>query len=161
VRFKFGHVTPQNLGSTKPSYSTVWMAGVWGLPSKLMPWKTNAPDQSPRSTPTSDVTVVDQKSTHSPLAQILRNHHKLTPFRGVDFWNCIPSGLVYHPGVEWRANFKSISHRCHLFEVAFAWELTEETIHLPLGAIRKQKCFICSPFYGTACRWAVLGELKT
>ena len=25
---------------------------------------------------------------------------------------------------------------------------------------RKQKCFRCSPFYGRACRWAVLGELK-
>ena len=26
------------------------------------------------------------------------------------------------------ANFKSISHRYHLFEVAFVWELTKETI---------------------------------
>ena len=24
-----------------------------------------------------------------------------------------------HPGVEFRANLKSISHRCHLFEAAF------------------------------------------
>jgi len=30
-----------------------------------------------------------------------------------------------HPGVELRANLKSISHRCYLFEVAFAWELTK------------------------------------
>jgi len=30
-----------------------------------------------------------------------------------------------HPGVELRANLKSISHRCHLFEVAFVWELTK------------------------------------
>ena len=29
-----------------------------------------------------------------------------------------------------------------------------------LNAIRKQNCFICSPFYGRACRWAMLGELK-
>ena len=29
-----------------------------------------------------------------------------------------------------------------------------------LNAIRKQKCFICSPCYGRACRWAMLGELK-
>ena len=29
-----------------------------------------------------------------------------------------------------------------------------------LNAIRKQKCFLCSPFYGRACRWAMLGELK-
>jgi len=32
-----------------------------------------------------------------------------------------------------RANLKSISRRCHLFEVAFVWELTKEIIHLPLG----------------------------
>ena len=36
-----------------------------------------------------------------------------------------------HPVVELRANLKSISHRCHFVGVACAWELTEETIHLP------------------------------
>ena len=41
-----------------------------------------------------------------------------------------------HPGVELGANLKSISHRCHLFEVAFVWELTKETIHLPLGCLQ-------------------------
>ena len=41
-----------------------------------------------------------------------------------------------HPGVELRANLKSMSHRCHLFEVAFLWELTQETIHLPLGCLQ-------------------------
>jgi len=40
------------------------------------------------------------------------------------------------PGVELRANLKSISHRCHLFEVAFVWELTKETIDLPLGCLQ-------------------------
>ena len=39
------------------------------------------------------------------------------------------------PGVEWRANLKSISHRCHLCEVAFERRLTKETIHLPLGCL--------------------------
>jgi hypothetical protein len=29
-----------------------------------------------------------------------------------------------------------------------------------LNAIRKHKCFLRSPFYGRACRWAMLGELK-
>ena len=29
-----------------------------------------------------------------------------------------------------------------------------------LNAIRKHKGFLCSPFYGRACRWAILGELK-
>ena len=41
-----------------------------------------------------------------------------------------------HPGVELRGNIKSISHRCHLFEVAFVWELTKETIRLPLGCLQ-------------------------
>ena len=31
------------------------------------------------------------------------------------------------------ANLKSISHRCHLILVAFAWELAYETINLPPG----------------------------
>ena len=30
-----------------------------------------------------------------------------------------------------------------------------------VNAIREQKCFHCSPFYGRACRWAMLGEIKT
>ena len=42
---------------------------------------------------------------------------------------------AHHPEVELRANLKSISHRCHLFVVAFVWELTKETIHLPLGCL--------------------------
>ena len=41
-----------------------------------------------------------------------------------------------HPGVELRANLRSIPHRCHLFEVAFVWEFTRETIHLPLGCLQ-------------------------
>jgi len=32
-----------------------------------------------------------------------------------------------------RANLKSISHRCHL---VFVWKLTKETIHLPLGCLQ-------------------------
>ena len=35
-----------------------------------------------------------------------------------------------------RANLKPISHGCHLFEVAFVWELTKETIHLPPGCLQ-------------------------
>ena len=41
-----------------------------------------------------------------------------------------------HPGVELRENLESISHRYHLFEVAFVWKLTKETIHLPLGCLQ-------------------------
>jgi len=43
---------------------------------------------------------------------------------------------VSHPAVEFRANPNSIFHRCHLVEVAFAWELTEETTYLPLGCFQ-------------------------
>jgi len=41
-----------------------------------------------------------------------------------------------HFAVELRANIKSISHRYHLFEVAFVRELTTETINLPLGCLQ-------------------------
>ena len=35
-----------------------------------------------------------------------------------------------------RANLKSISHRRHLFDVAFLWELTKGTIHFPQGCLQ-------------------------
>ena len=41
-----------------------------------------------------------------------------------------------HPGVELRANLQSISHRCHLLEVAFVCELTKEVIQLPMGCLQ-------------------------
>ena len=40
------------------------------------------------------------------------------------------------PGGSPVANVESISHRCYLWEVAFEWELTEETIYLPLGCLQ-------------------------
>ena len=43
---------------------------------------------------------------------------------------------LHHPRVESRANLKSISHRFHLFELAFVWELTKETINLLLGCLQ-------------------------
>ena len=43
------------------------------------------------------------------------------------------SSLALHPGGSLGSNLKSISHRCYLFEVAFVWDMTEETIVLPLG----------------------------
>ena len=42
-------------------------------------------------------------------------------------------GPFSHPGGNPGANLKSISHRCHPILVAFVWELTKETIDLPLG----------------------------
>ena len=41
----------------------------------------------------------------------------------------------HHPGVELRVNLKSISHRCHFFEVAFVWELTKGAIYLPFSGM--------------------------
>ena len=43
--------------------------------------------------------------------------------------------IQYHPGGNPGANLKSISHRCYLREVAFEWELAEETIYLTLGCL--------------------------
>ena len=51
-----------------------------------------------------------------------------------------------HPGVDLRANLESISHRCHLFGVEFVWELTKETIHLPLGCLQGGKAFVTASF---------------
>ena len=44
--------------------------------------------------------------------------------------------VVFHPGGNPGANLKSISHRCHPILVAYVWELTKETIYLPLGCIQ-------------------------
>ena len=41
-----------------------------------------------------------------------------------------------HPGGNPGAKLKSISHRCHLILVAFVWELTKETIQIPLGCLQ-------------------------
>ena len=41
-----------------------------------------------------------------------------------------------HPGGNPVANLRSISLRCYPILVAFAWELTKETIDLPLGCLQ-------------------------
>ena len=45
------------------------------------------------------------------------------------------AAAAIHPGVELGANLESISLRCHLWKVAFVWELTKQTIRLPLGCL--------------------------
>ena len=45
------------------------------------------------------------------------------------------NGSEYHPGGNPCANLKSIFHRCPIL-VAFVWELTKETIDLPLGCLQ-------------------------
>ena len=63
------------------------------------------------------------------------------------FWGVVLGAILWaidavrrtrsrHAGVELRANLKLISHRCHLFEVAFVLDLTKETIQLPLGCLQ-------------------------
>ena len=49
-----------------------------------------------------------------------------------------PSKLtqVFLPGGNPGVNLKSLSHRCHPIMVAFVWELTKETIYLPLGCLQ-------------------------
>ena len=44
--------------------------------------------------------------------------------------------MLSHSGDNPGANLKSISHRCYLREVAFAWELTKDTIYSPLGCLQ-------------------------
>jgi len=56
---------------------------------------------------------------------LLNHDHGAPPFRA-----------RIHPGGNPGANLKSISHRCHPILVAFASELTQETIHLPLGCLQ-------------------------
>ena len=50
--------------------------------------------------------------------------------------------VTVHPGVELRANLKSISQKCHFFEAAFKWELTKETIYLPLGRLQGGRVYL-------------------
>jgi len=47
-----------------------------------------------------------------------------------------PYTAACHTGGNPGANLKSISHRCHPILVAFVWELTNETIYLPLGCLQ-------------------------
>jgi len=42
----------------------------------------------------------------------------------------------HHPEGNPGANLKSISHRCFPILVAFEWELTKETIDLPMGCLQ-------------------------
>ena len=59
------------------------------------------------------------------------NFSTLDPERSVPCLPAIvkPSTLnAPYPGVESGANLKAISHTCHLFEVVFVWELTQEII---------------------------------
>jgi len=47
-----------------------------------------------------------------------------------------PHAREHSPGGNPGANLTSISHRCHPILVAFVWELSQETIDLPLGCLQ-------------------------
>jgi len=47
--------------------------------------------------------------------------------------------VCVHPGGNPGENLKSISYRCHLFEVAFEWGFTKETINFSLGCLKGGK----------------------
>ena len=53
-----------------------------------------------------------------------------------DFSLLAAQNQALDPGGNPGANLKSISHRCHPMRVAFVWDVTKETIHLPLGCSR-------------------------
>jgi len=52
--------------------------------------------------------------------------------------------VIFRTRSTLEVNLKSISHKCYLFEVAFVWELTEETIVLPLGCLQGGDDPFCS-----------------
>ena len=60
--------------------------------------------------------------------------------------------FVPHPGGNPGANLKSISRRYYLREAAFEWELTTETIYLPLGCL--QGGAAAQRFWTWSCRMA-------
>ena len=48
----------------------------------------------------------------------------------------VSSKHTSHPGGTQWANLNTIFHRCYLREVIFEWELTIETIYLPMGGLQ-------------------------
>jgi len=62
--------------------------------------------------------------------------------------------LPPHPGVELSANLESISHRCHLEDVAFVWELFKETNDLPLSCLQSGSSYLDFDFDATAAAFA-------
>jgi len=69
---------------------------------------------------------------------------------------CI-GAVVDHPGGSPGANLKSISHRYHPILVAFVWELTKETIQLPLGCLQDGWRHGVARANGYRCLWLIHG----
>ena len=66
----------------------------------------------------------------------IRSSHPLAPADTHSSSRPRADALANHPGGNPGANLKSISHRWHPILVASVWELTKETIHLPLGCLQ-------------------------
>ena len=92
---------------------------VFTLTRKFMYLRTLHPRICSRRT-TSAAKEHSSASVGRQLSECLRRTAAIRPQQ------CIPS----HPGVELRANLKSISHRCHFFKVAFVWDATSSRWHL-------------------------------
>ena len=90
--------------------------------------------------------------THSPVPERVRPTHSVVPNRVCPTHPLVPNRVCptramvpyiklleqihSRPRGNPGANLNSISHRCYLREVAFEWELTRETIYLPMGCIQ-------------------------
>ena len=87
----------------------------------------------------------------SPIPGRRRGCAPLLHQRGHGEWE----RFVRHPGGNPEGDPKSISHRCHPILVAFVWELTKETIHLPLGCLQggQDQCgtILCCLLGGCSC----------
>ena len=94
----------------------------WRMPvNRLLPWSPSV--------------CVGKRSNQSTFAKSIDFCHCFLVFanRATDAKTALARN---HPGGNPWANLKSMSHRCHLMLVAFVWELTKGTIHLPLGCLQ-------------------------
>jgi len=92
---------------------------------------THSGDTTPCDTTKCRMTGVTLQSDRAVRCMMVQRFVRSWSYRhGLEF------GTVHHPGGNPGSNLKSISHRCYLFEVAFVWELTEETMNLPLGCFQ-------------------------
>ena len=81
-----------------------------------------------------EVLLMLERTTRPPDSSLDRLEKKKRCTTGHAAARIFP--LSVHPGGYPGANLGSISNRCHPILVAFAWELREETINLPLDCLQ-------------------------
>ena len=74
----------------------------------------------------------EQKTLKGHLPRVM--HHQVYVYTKKILYG--HGGCFSHPGDNTGVNLESIYHRCHPILVALIWELTDETIHLPLGCLQ-------------------------